>query len=84
MNSLVKCVMITISTNQPEENPMTSNEELQLLAVAKTGDDKAREAVIKKYDRLCHKLAHKFAFTHLLSNTCSPTLTNQQMWWGTT
>jgi len=55
--------MINKSTKQRKNDLMTQPEELQLLAMAKTGDDKAREAVIKKYDRLCHKLAHKFAFT---------------------
>ncbi len=56
--------MIVKSNKQLKKNSMTKHEEeLQLLATAKTGDDRAREAVIKKYDRLCHKLAHKFAFT---------------------
>ena len=59
-----KYVMINKSTKQPQNNSMTKyEEELQMLAVAKTGDDKARAAVVLKYDRLCHKLAHKFAFT---------------------
>jgi RNA polymerase sigma factor (sigma-70 family) len=56
--------MINKSTKQRQNNSMTKYEdELQLLAIAKTGDDRARAAIIKQYDRLCHKLAHKFAFT---------------------
>ena len=58
-----KYVMINKSTKQRKNDLMTQPEELQMLAVAKTGDDKARAAVVLKYDRLCHKLAHKFAFT---------------------
>ena len=46
-----------------EENDMTPQEELQLLEQAKAGDDKARVAILQKYERLCHKLARKFAFT---------------------
>ena len=42
---------------------MTPKEELLLLQKAKAGDEKARVAILEKYDRLCHKLARKFAFT---------------------
>ena len=44
-------------------NDMTTQEELLLLSEAKAGKEKARAAIVEKYDRLCHKLAHKFAFT---------------------
>ena len=50
-------------TNYLNDNMENYQEELQVLAEAKAGDERAREAIILKYDRLCHKLAHKFAFT---------------------
>lgn len=48
---------------QNNEDSMTKQEELDLIAKAQAGDEKAKAAVIEKYMRLCHKLARKFAFT---------------------
>ena len=42
---------------------MTPQEELDLIAQAQNGDKKALNLMIAKYERLCHKLARKFAFT---------------------
>jgi RNA polymerase sigma factor (sigma-70 family) len=42
---------------------MSKQEELQHIAKAKAGDKRAQRIIIEKYDRLCHKLAWKFAFT---------------------
>lgn len=44
-------------------NDMTPQEELATLKAAKAGDEAARVAILHKYDKLCHKLARKFAFT---------------------
>lgn len=49
-----------------EEHPETTMpniDEYELIARAKRGDEKAKAAIVLKYDRLCHKLARKFAFT---------------------
>ena len=50
-------------TETNDETTMTTQEELQLLVSAKAGNEKARVAILDKYERLCHKLARKFAFT---------------------
>jgi RNA polymerase sigma factor (sigma-70 family) len=42
---------------------MTLNEELELIAKAQKGSKRAMNEVVGKYERLCHKLARKFAFT---------------------
>ena len=42
---------------------MTKQEELAFLAKAKDGDQRAQRVILEKYERLCHKLARKFAFT---------------------
>ena len=42
---------------------MTQQEELNLIAKAQDGDRNALNEMIAKYERLCHKLARKFAFT---------------------
>ena len=55
--------MIKESKPTMTNDDMTNQEELQLLSEAKAGKEKARAAIVFKYDRLCHKLAHKFAFT---------------------
>ena len=51
-------------TNEVVNNyPMTKQEELQLIAEAQAGSRKAQTKILLKYERLCHKLARKFAFT---------------------
>ena len=42
---------------------MSKQEELQHIAKAKDGNKRSQRIILEKYDRLCHKLAHKFAFT---------------------
>lgn len=42
---------------------MTPQEELDLIVQAQNGSKKAMNAIIAQYERLCHKLARKFAFT---------------------
>ena len=42
---------------------MTPNEEQNLIAQAQNGDQDAMNEIVAKYERLCHKLARKFAFT---------------------
>ena len=42
---------------------MNLHEELDLIAQAQAGDHDAMNDMIAKYERLCHKLARKFAFT---------------------
>lgn len=42
---------------------MTKQEELDLLELAKAGDNRAKTKILKKYELLCHKLARKFRFT---------------------
>lgn len=44
-------------------NPMTKQEELQLVSKAQSGSKKSQAQLLLKYERLCHKLARKFAFT---------------------
>lgn len=43
--------------------PMNQQEELQIIKLAQSGDEKALNQLLEKYERLCHKLARKFAFT---------------------
>lgn len=52
-------------TNNNEETTMqmTKQEELAYLSKAKEGDRRAQRVILEKYERLCHKLARKFAFT---------------------
>ena len=54
-----------VHTNNTEENDMqmTKQEELAVLASAKLGDARSQSTILTKYERLCHKLARKFAFT---------------------
>jgi len=42
---------------------MTKAEELELITQAKAGSKRAQAKILQKYERLCHKLARKFAFT---------------------
>jgi len=42
---------------------MTKQEELALIELAKTGNNRAKGQILKKYELLCHKLARKFRFT---------------------
>ena len=56
------CYYNKVETKQPS---MTKQEEQQLIKTAQgTGRraERARMAILNKYDRLCHKLARKFAF----------------------
>ena len=54
-----------VNQNNTEENDMsmTKQEELAYLAKAKEGNQRAQRVILEKYERLCHKLARKFAFT---------------------
>ena len=53
-----------VNPNNNENNmQMTKQEELAFLAKAKDGDKRAQRVILEKYERLCHKLARKFAFT---------------------
>lgn len=45
------------------EFTMPNHDEYELIKKAQAGDNKAVEALLLKYERLCHKLARKFAFT---------------------
>ena len=45
------------------ETTMQNQDEYDLILKAKTGDEKAKAAILFKYERLCHKIARKFAFT---------------------
>ena len=42
---------------------MTLEEQLEAIAAAQKGDKKAMERLLVQFERLCHKLARKFAFT---------------------
>ena len=56
----------TVDTNNNEKTTMTQmtkQEELAFLAKAKDGNKRAQRVILDKYERLCHKLARKFAFT---------------------
>ena len=50
-------------TKEVNKQPMTKQEELQLIAEAQSGSKKSQTRLLLKYERLCHKLARKFAFT---------------------
>ena len=56
---LSTCYNESTNTN----NYMTKEQELELIAQAQAGDERAKVIIIDKYMRLCHKLARKFAFT---------------------
>jgi len=43
--------------------PMTKQEQNQLILQAQKGSNKAKTQLLLQYERLCHKLARKFAFT---------------------
>ena len=45
------------------ETTMQNQDEYDLILQAQNGDKKAQTALLIKYERLCHKLARKFAFT---------------------
>lgn len=49
-------------TNNKEET-MEKNQELEYIRRAKKGDNFAKAAILKQYERLCHKQARKYAFT---------------------
>ena len=53
------------TTNNDENNmaKMSKQEELAFISAAQGGDAKAQQVILTKYERLCHKLARKFAFT---------------------
>ena len=53
----------TNNNNETTMQQMTKQEELAFLAKAKEGDRRAQRVILEKYERLCHKLARKFAFT---------------------
>ena len=45
------------------ETTMQNHDEYDLIALAQAGNVGAKTALLLKYERLCHKLARKFAFT---------------------
>ena len=47
----------------PQETTMNKQEELALIAKAQSGSKRAQTEILLKYEKLCHKLARKFAFT---------------------
>ena len=49
--------------NLHPETTMQNQDEYVLIQKAQSGDNKAMTAMVLKYERLCHKLARKFAFT---------------------
>ncbi len=49
--------------NMAKATKMSKQEEMAFLAKAKQGDSRAQRVILDKYERLCHKLARKFAFT---------------------
>ena len=49
--------------NLHPETTMQNQDEYALIQQAQAGDEKAMTAMVLKYERLCHKLARKFAFT---------------------
>tara|TARA_R110001592_G_scaffold96151_2_gene276328 strand:+ start:1751 stop:2452 length:702 start_codon:yes stop_codon:yes gene_type:complete len=60
------CYNKLVQPNNNEETTMqkmSKQEELAFLAKAKDGDKRAQRVILDKYERLCHKLARKFAFT---------------------
>ena len=59
------CYNSKVQPNNTEETmtKMSKQEELALIKKAKAGSTRAQAAILEKYDRLCHKLARKFAFT---------------------
>ena len=55
--------ILTYTETEVNNYPMTKQEELNLIAKAQSGSKKAQTQLLLKYERLCHKLARKFAFT---------------------
>ena len=55
--------LILTYTNSVHETTMTKQELNTLVAAAQGGDQKAKTALLLKYENLCHKMARKFAFT---------------------
>jgi RNA polymerase sigma factor (sigma-70 family) len=49
--------------NMSDATKMSKQEEMAWLAKAKQGNNRAQRVILDKYERLCHKLARKFAFT---------------------
>ena len=58
-----KSLFLGYNETVPQETTMTKQEELDLISRAQSGDRKATTELLLKYERLCHKLARKFAFT---------------------
>jgi RNA polymerase sigma factor (sigma-70 family) len=58
-----KCLELCYNEFVPQETTMTKQEELALIAKAQGGSRKAQTEILLKYEKLCHKLARKFAFT---------------------
>lgn len=51
-----------MQTNNKEQT-MEKNQELEYIKRAQEGDNFAKTAILKQYERLCHKQARKYAFT---------------------
>ena len=58
-----KCPELSYNECIPQETTMTKQEELALITKAQAGSKKAQTEILLKYEKLCHKLARKFAFT---------------------
>lgn len=55
---------LTYTDNEANQlTPMTKQEQNQLILQAQKGSNKAKTQLLLQYERLCHKLARKFAFT---------------------
>ena len=54
---------VLVYTEEVNNHSMTKQEELQLITEAQSGSKKAQTKLLLKYERLCHKLSRKFAFT---------------------
>ena len=54
---------VLIYTEEVNNQSMTKQEEHQLIKRAQSGSKRAQTKLLLKYERLCHKLARKFAFT---------------------
>ena len=44
-------------------NPMNLQEQIDTIQSAQSGDNDAMEKMVSQFERLCHKLSRKFAFT---------------------
>lgn len=51
-----------IQTNNKEQT-VEKHQELEYIKRAQNGDEFAKAAIVKQYERLCHKQARKYAFT---------------------